>query len=79
MLRILGPLPLFGHVNLLRDLFERVDTSAGNRGVRRAEWLRQAACEAVTVQASRYTEGRRRSATELARLVAQRSEWAWAE
>lgn len=61
------------------DLLERVDISADERGVRRAEWLRQAAREAVTVQAPRYTEGRRRSATELARLVAQHSEWAWAE
>ena len=61
------------------ELLERVDISAAGRGVRRAEWLRQAAREAVTVQAPRYTEGRRRSATELARLVAQHSEWAWAE
>ena len=61
------------------ELLERVDNSAASRGVRRAEWLRQAAREAVTVQAPRYTEGRRRSATELARLVAQHSEWAWAE
>ena len=61
------------------DLLERVDMSADERGVRRAEWLRQAAREAITVQAPRYTEGRRRSATELARLVARHSEWAWAE
>ena len=61
------------------ELLERVDISAAGRGVRRAEWLRQAAREAVTVQAPRYTEGRRRSTTELARLVAQHSGWAWTE
>lgn len=61
------------------ELLARVDTAADERGVRRAEWLRQAARKAVTVQAPRYTEGRLRSATELARLIARHSEWAWAE
>jgi len=43
----------------------------------RAEWLRQAARDGLTVQAPRFTEGRRRSPTELARILARDAGWGW--
>lgn len=61
------------------DLLERVDAAAASEGTSRAEWLRQAARDALSVQAPRYTEGRRRSSTELARLIAHHSQWHWSE
>lgn len=59
------------------DLLRRVDAAAARWAQSRAEWLRDAAREAVSIQAPRYTERRRRSPTELARIVARDSGWQW--
>jgi protein-disulfide isomerase-like protein with CxxC motif len=59
------------------DLLFRVDAAAAEWSMSRAEWLRQAARDALTVQAPRFTEGRRRSPTELARIVARDAGWGW--